>query len=83
MAAKRNRDPEVGLVDDCKRKPFKANKIPAFCSFPFYEKDLQQKELEREKKIKKAAEESHALARMPSRMEQAALSAANNPKKVQ
>lgn len=43
---------------------------------------MQQKELEREKKIKKQAEESYARAKMPSRMEQAALDAKQNPKKV-
>ena len=73
MEAKRNADANAGLVADCRRPAFKATEIPAFCSFPFYEKDLQQKELEREKRIKKKAEESYARAKMPSRMEQAAL----------
>ena len=40
MEAKRNQDANAGLVADCRRPSFKANKIPAFCSFPFYEKDL-------------------------------------------
>ena len=73
MEAKRNQDPNAGLTADCQRPAFKANKIPAFCAFPFYEEDLRQKELARKEKIKKMAKESYAKAKMPSRMEQAAL----------
>ena len=82
MEEKRNQDPNAGLTADCKRQPFKANKIPAFCAFPFYEEDIRQKELARKEKIKKMAKESYAKAKMPSRMEQAALDAKNNPKVV-
>ena len=58
-----------GLNAECKRPSFKANPIPAFCSFPYYDQEVKNKEQERNKRIKKAAEESYAKARMPSRMQ--------------
>ena len=82
MAAKRNADANAGLVSDCRRPAFKANPIPAFSAIPFYEKNMQQKEEEREKRIKKHADESYARAKMPSRMEQASLDAATKPPKA-
>ena len=82
MESKRNQDPHAGLAADCQRPNFKANKIPAFCAFPFYEEDLRQKELARKEKIKKMAKESYAKAKMPSRMEQASLNEKNNPKEI-
>ena len=56
---------------ECARPPFKANEIPPSCATTFYWEELQQKELEREKRIKEEAVESRSRAKMPERMEHA------------
>ena len=39
--AKKN-DPEAGLVNDCKRPPFKANRMPDFSSIRIYGEEMRQ-----------------------------------------
>jgi len=57
-------------VADCKRPPFKANRMPDFSAIQIYGQEMQLKEEERLKRIHAAAEESHARAKMPRRMQQ-------------
>ena len=78
----KKRDPEEGVVADCKRPAFKANRMPDFSSIPLYSEELKIKEEERLKRIHEAAEASYARARMPDRMQDAAEAAKQNPKVV-
>lgn len=78
----KKRDPEEGVVADCKRPAFKANRMPDFSSIPLYHEEMQRKEEERLKRIHEAAEASYARAKMPDRMQDAAEAAKKNPKIV-
>lgn len=48
---------------------FKANPIPKACSVLIYEQRREEEEQARQKRIHEAAEISHALSKMPSRMQ--------------
>jgi hypothetical protein len=51
-------------------QPFKATPVPINASLPIFEQMMKNKEALRKAKLKKAAEESLAQAKMPQRMEQ-------------
>lgn len=80
MAKKANA--EAGLVEDCKRPAFKANRMPDFSSIRIYAEEMQIQEEARLKRIHQKAEESYARAKMPHRMQQALENEKRNPKKV-
>ena len=69
MEKKRNPDLEEGLVAECRRPSFKANKIPVACTIPMYESKMKKEEEERAKRINSMAKIKQASARMPSRMQ--------------
>jgi hypothetical protein len=50
--------------------PFRANKIPWKVLAPLYKRMIDKREYEREKRIKKNAEISLSMARLPPRMEE-------------
>lgn len=80
MAKKNN--PDQGLAAECKRPPFKANRMPDPSSIKIYAQEMQMQEEARLKKIHQQAEESYARAKMPHRMQQALEDEKRNPKKV-
>jgi len=47
----KKRDPDAGLVNDCKRPPFKANRMPDPSSIKIYSEELRQAEEARLKRI--------------------------------
>jgi hypothetical protein len=49
--------------------PFRANKIPWKVLVPLYKRMVDKIEYEREQRIKKNAEVSYSLAKLPPRME--------------
>jgi hypothetical protein len=58
-------------VPECMRHPpFRANKIPWKILVPLYKRMVDKIEYERESRIKKNAELSYALAKLPKRMEE-------------
>jgi len=67
---KRNRtmDPDAGTNDECKRPPFKANRIPIACSVLIYDQKIKKEKEERDIRIQKANEISSARIKMPPRM---------------
>jgi hypothetical protein len=69
MEAKRNPHPDAGLDRECKRPPFKANKIPVACTIPMYESKLKKEEEERAKRINSEAKINLSKASMPRRMQ--------------
>ena len=52
------------------QQQFKANPVPINASLPIFEQMMKNKEAIRKAKVKKAAEEALAQAKMPARMEQ-------------
>lgn len=57
-------------VPECMRHaPFRANKIPWKVLVPLYKRMIDKIEYERESRIKKNAELSYSLAKLPPRME--------------
>ena len=76
----KKRDQDAGLVADCKRPAFKANRMPDFSSIRIYSEEMKLQEEQRLKRIHLAAEESYSLAKMPRRMQQAMENEKQNPK---
>ena len=58
-------------IPECMRQPaFKANKIPWKVLVPLYKRMMDNREYKRELRIKRNAEISYSLARLPPRMEE-------------
>jgi len=55
MEAKRNQDPNAYIDPECRRPPFRANKIPVACTIPMYESKIKKEEDDRRKRINSEA----------------------------
>ena len=68
----KNKPKQLGAeIPECMRNPpFRANKIPWKVLVPLYKRMVDKIEYERELRIKKNAEISYSLARLPPRMEE-------------
>ena len=64
----KNAAPEVPEV--MRHPPFRANKIPWKVLIPLYKRMIDKIEYERDIRIKKNAELSYSLARLPPRMQE-------------
>lgn len=61
---------EAEIPEVMRHPPFRANKIPWKVLVPLYKRLVDKIEYEREIRIKKNAEESLSLAKLPPRMEE-------------
>jgi hypothetical protein len=57
------------IPETMRNPPFRANKIPWKVLVPLYKRMVDKIEYEREQRIKKNAEVSYSLAKLPPRME--------------
>ena len=61
---------ETEIPEVMRHPPFRANKIPWKVLVPLYKRMVDKIEYEREQRIKKNAELSYSLAKLPPRMEE-------------
>ena len=57
------------VCEEMLKPPFKSNPVPWFCKVHLYQRMVENDAQEREIRIKAAAEEAYAQAKLPPRME--------------